>query len=276
MSQPQKSQAGFAHMAIIIVIVLVASVGGAGYYVFTKNKDKKSDSTSSIVASADTKAVSDACNKALNDKDFCKFASNFKALTNYKAVITGTGADSNSSIVLEVENNDNSRMVISQNGKETSSFVTIGKDSYYKDLSDGKWVKSTDTSTTTKSESNIHDSIKVEDFSAAETAKTEYKKIGKEPCGKLTCFKYQIIEKDTPNVEQFVWFDTKDYLMRRFTTKDNGETSDMSFTYEKVKITAPSPVKTTTDTSVNGMPSQEQIDAAMKAAEALNASSSDN
>jgi len=87
----------------------------------------------------------------------------------------------------------------------------------------------------------------------------------------LTCFKYQITDTSTPTTETFVWFDTKDFLLRRITTKDGVNTSDMTLSYDKVSISTPSPVKSSSSSSDNTVPTQAQIDAAMQAAQDANA-----
>src|SRR6185503_19808218 len=70
-----------------------------------------------------------------------------------------------------------------------------------------------------------------------------YKSLGKEACGKLTCFKYQVFDKTQTASSQFVWFDTKDYRMQRYQMSDGKDTTDMTITYQTVKITQPSPVQ---------------------------------
>lgn len=266
MFKQRKSESGFAPVMMLVIVVVLVAVGGAGYYVYNKNKDKNSSSSTTPAQAASNKAVNDACNTALKDKDFCKFASNWEGLTNYKTTITSNGAEGTSTMVLETENSDKTRMTTSTGGKETAAYVTIGNDSYIKDEADGSWTKFTNDSATSNTP-DIKGDIKVSDFSAAELAKTQYKKIGKEACGKLTCLKYQIVENDTPTTETFIWFDTKDFLLRRITTKEGADTSEMTMSYDKVSISTPSPVKSSSSSSDNSIPSQAEIDAAMQAAQ---------
>lgn len=44
-----KKQNGFAHIALILVVLIVFAVGGAGYYVFSRNSDKSGDTESTKV-----------------------------------------------------------------------------------------------------------------------------------------------------------------------------------------------------------------------------------
>jgi len=268
-----KNQSGMAHMMIIAVVVVLAAVGGVGYYVMNKNKDSAKPAVSKEQA-ASNKALTDACNKELNDKDFCKFASNWSALTNYKSTITTTSPEGTTVIVAETENADKSKVTTSVGGKESAAYVTIGKDFYTKDEADGAWTKFTDDTKSTPVSTNVKDDVKISDFSnEAETAKTQYKKIGKEACGNLTCFKYQIIDSSDTATEQFVWFDTHDYLLRRTTTKSADGTSDMTLSYGGVSVSAPTPVKSSTSTSAQAADAQKQMEDAINA---MGASSTDD
>jgi hypothetical protein len=69
-----------------------------------------------------------------------------------------------------------------------------------------------------------------------------YKKIGKEACGNLTCFKYEVVDPSSPG-KQTLWFDDKDYQLRRMRIESEGTVSDQVFAYSSVSITAPSPTK---------------------------------
>ena len=264
MPKISKDQNGIAHIMIVVVLVLVAAIGGVGYYVSTKNKDSSGKSSVSKELSASTKALDDACNKSLSDKDFCKFASNWSELTNYKSTVSTSSPEGTTVMTAETENSDKSRVVTKINGKESAAYVIIGKDFYTKDEADGAWTKYTDDSTTKPVTTNIKEDVKVSDFTnEAETSKTKYKKIGKEACQNLTCFKYQIIDSSDLKTEQFVWFDTKDFLLRRTTTKSADGTTDMILSYGNVKVSAPSPVKSSTSATQSAADAQKQMEAAM-------------
>jgi outer membrane lipoprotein-sorting protein len=235
----QKDNRGIAHLALILGVVVIAIIGGVGYMVYSR----QSSDNHSAMNMVSNKEVEAACNKEIDDNNFCKFASGWTDLVNYKAVTTSTSKDGTSVMTLEAENKEKSHMLITTNGKDSSEAITIGNSTYIKDYSDNKWTKFT-TSESTKTE-DIKSDIDVDfkESTTAETDKTQYKLIGKEACGSLTCFKYQIIDPKDPGSEQFVWFDTKDYMLRRWSTKDANGTSDTVFTYDSIKISEPSPVK---------------------------------
>ncbi len=255
----KKDSRGIAHMAVIAGIVVIAVIGGVGFVVHNRQ---------SSTATVSNKEAQDACNKELKDSDFCKFASSWTGLSNYKAVTTATQKDGTTSkITLQAENKDKTQMTVSQNGTDISDYITISGSTYVKDFSDNKWTKYT-TDATYKTE-DVKDDVKI-DFTqttVAEKDRTQYKKIGKEACGKLTCFKYQIIDPKDTATEQFVWFDTKDHLLRRWTSKNVDGSSDTTFSYDTVKISEPSPIKEAASLNTTN-PSQADIDKALQALQA--------
>lgn len=239
--QVKPNERGIGHpMTLVLIIVVLAAVGSGGYYVWSKNKDNSNNS-----AIVSDEAVESACAKELDDKDFCNFVSNWSSLSNYTMTITSTSAQGVSVFKVEAENADRSRTTGTQDGKETSSFVSIGNTTYSKDYSDGKWTKFTSETPSTSSTDVTGDAIFDLSNSATVDAlsKIKYNKIGKEACDNLTCFKYQIVDPDNSTTEQFLWFDTEDFLLRRQTTKTTDSTTDMTLTYDKVSVTEPSPVK---------------------------------
>jgi hypothetical protein len=261
MKKIKLNQAGIGHL-LIIAVILVLGLGGAGYYVWSQ-KDKKTDNVTSTVSD---KALEAACKKEIADDDFCKFASNFSLKEPYKSVITDTGVNGTSIMTLEV-NGKNSRMTTTDNGKETMASITIDNTTYIKDLSDGVWTKY--TSTTPEAETVADDlEFKFDDGDSAKDDKTEYKKIGKEACGNLTCFKYQIVDSENPKDENFIWFDDKDYKLRRWSFTGIDSKFEMVYTYETVNITAPTPVKDAPN--YEGMSPEElqrQLEAAMQSSD---------
>src|SRR5690606_22982830 len=52
--------------------------------------------------------------------------------------------------------------------------------------------------------------------------KDTYKNLGKEACGDLECFKYQILDSAQSEAQTFIWFDTKEYKLRKIESTDAG------------------------------------------------------
>ncbi|MDQ3123707.1 MAG: hypothetical protein M3Q14_03425 [bacterium] len=250
-----KNQTGVAHLMLILVVVVLAGVGGAGYYVW--NKQKKSDSSSGT-STASQKQLEVECKKEIDDKDFCKFASTVDLNGDYKVTINSTAAEGKSVMILE-SNKGNTRMAISSDGTEEYATISIANTLYTKMSKEG-WTKMTTKATTTEETVEENTGIDVDEITADNT---KYEKVGKEACGTLTCFKYKITDSDKNTSEQFVWFDDKEYKLRRYTAKDSEGTYDMTVSYESSAITAPSPIIETP--SAENM-TQAEIEAAIKAA----------
>lgn len=266
----RKDQNGFSAIMIVLILVVVAVIGFAGWKVMSNNKDKNgSGSSGSTALNSQAEA---ACNKEISDKTFCKFAGHFSLNAAYKAEITSTDTSGTiSKIELQNDTKSNSSMVTKDaSGKETGAFVTLNNASYIKDESSGTWTKYSSSSSTTDTKPTNDIKIDTNDITSKNTI--SYKNLGTEACGKLTCYKYQVVDTANAGTTQYIWFDTKNYQMQRWSSKDASGSTDMVFTYQSVTISEPSPVK---DASAStNAPSQADINAAIKAAQdAANASS---
>jgi hypothetical protein len=174
----------------------------------------------------------DRCNNELNDKVFCKFIGHFDLNnTAFQIDLSGNG-----------------------NGLEPGTIVADGKGnvsgpdevllngSYYVRLpseypGSHKWTKYPPGTKggPTKPSDMIDVSINPEDLNG-QFNDLSYKMLGKEPCGNLSCFKYQIVSNYNPIIEQYVWFDDNYYLLRHFNSKTPDGTADMKFTYNKSAV----------------------------------------
>lgn len=262
MQQFSKSdQRGMAHLLVVALLVIV--VGAIGFVAWKVSSNEDTTTNNSNKAVSD-KAVEDACNKELKDKDLCKFASNYKLDdVSYQSAIT-TVADGKTSVMnMEVDGKGNSSMTTSEGGKETGAFITLNNATYIKNAEDGSWIKySAGGDTSAPKQDDPTSDIKLDTNNLTENSTISYKNLGKESCGKLTCFKYQIIDTESPDTTQYIWFDTKDYMMQRWSSKTASGSTDMTFTYKAVVIKEPSPV---TDFSAQG---SADIQAAQEAAAA--------
>jgi len=243
-------------------------VADAGYLVYSKQKKTSTESSDTTLASITaSKEVQDACAKEINDKDFCKFASNWAGTEgSFTTTITNTSSEGKTVTVMKTENEKRTSYVTSTDGTETSAFVTLDGVSYVKDYSDGKWTKYTLDNSASTSQVSPKEEFSVDEFTSEETdnkSTVTYKKLGKEACESLTCFKYQVIDTSAPDTTQYIWFDTVNYVMRHMYTKDTSGTFDMVISYGKVTVSAPSPVKEAPDYSGLITPEQQ---AALEAA----------
>jgi len=240
----KNNQKGIGAVVIIVIIAVVAAIGVGAYFVFNRGKEVATNAVSSVVKNAETQKALDDCKKEYNDEDLCKGLSNFVGLKQYQTTMTSTGSGA-MNFAMEV---DGEKTYTKQtfNGK-TLETITIGNTTYTKDNSDGKWwkqvfetTKPTATADDFKFDTNIGDT----------TTKTTYTKIGEEPCDKLTCIKYKITDSGSTDT-QYIWIDTKDHLVRKWSTESkDGSKTEMTYTYNKKSVDAPTNTKDASPTQM--------------------------
>lgn len=226
---------------VILIVLGIVILAVGGYFIY--NKFFKTSGGSSSVTSSKPDS-----NCKYNDPDLCKFINGWKNVKYYTLTSDDTFQGVNTKSVLKFANN-NIQITMSENGKENYNTITIDNTTYTKDYTDNQWWKMTSTPSPTAS------AQAQEELNFAETDQTTYQKIGTEACDKLTCFKYQEIDPNVTDSTTYIYFDNKDYLLRKMTTTTtDGSTSNATIDYSKVSVSAPSPVK-------SGSPSQGTIPA---------------
>lgn len=246
-----KNKKGFAPI-IIIAIVAVAAAGVVGYSLLNKNKT----GGTSIIPKVELPKVGSLAlnaNCKYNDPDLCKAFNRtmegdlFKGSFSGKSVVTSKeGKKTESEFKFEKEGN--SQFISYENGKETFNMINLGDATYTKDFTDGKWLKySIPKTTQDKQKNNLFNTEEMKNKMKEDLNKEDkaaYKKIGKERCDQFLCFKYQVIDTNNPDALQYLYFDDREYLMRKMRTEaKNGEINDFSFNYDPVTIKEPSPIK---------------------------------
>jgi hypothetical protein len=237
---PKNSQKGFAPIIIIVVIAIVVAAGVGGFVLLNKGKLPSLNSVKDSVSQAVTGAKCD-----YDDKDLCKFITNWKVASSYKVTMTTTVKDgSKSDSIFELSGEDKFHMVASDKGKEVYNVITLGDTTYTKDYTDNKWWKQKATKDTTSVKDDVEFKVGESTDSGKVENKTTYKSLGKEACGSLQCFKYQVIEPEITDTTEYIWFDDKDYLLRKVRSEGkDGTTTEMIYSYDKVTITEPTPTK---------------------------------
>lgn len=238
MNRVQSDQRGIAHLALVVVILVVlVGIGAAGWYVMNKNKKAELADTAGATPAL-TQAAKAECEKE-NDKDICKFYSSWKLSTKYRMTTTDA---SGAKTVIAVDG-DKSQM--SMTGETSYDVITHNKTTYTK--AGSVWYKQTikdpeqDASKDYKIEFDEPDDSPAEDNT--DDVKTTYKRLGKEACSKLTCFKYQVIDTSGDGETNYIWFDDKDYQLRRSQTVTAEGTSESTYDYENVTVTIPKDAK---------------------------------
>jgi hypothetical protein len=230
-------QRGIAHVVeIVIIAVIVLGVGG---FIAWRVMDSQKQNAST----GGNQLANVPCD--LSDKDLCKFFSSWKASGQYKVTSSQTADGKTSTSTYEAsDNGKNYRMTMSGEGVPYE-IIGIGDTLYTKDNSDGKWWKQQlpkEQESTVKGNYNYDFEAPKSDTPEPASQEPTYKKIGKEACGNLTCFKYEVVDPSSSG-KQTLWFDDKDYQLRRALIESEGTVSDQIFEYSSVSITAPSPTK---------------------------------
>jgi outer membrane lipoprotein-sorting protein len=232
MKNYRKDERGIAHVEIIVIVVVVLAVAGfIGWRVLGQGGSKSSDSTATDKATQ--QALKAECEK-IDDDDLCKFFTSWKSSTKYRMIATGDGQTS----TFEIDG-DNSR--ISVTGEMTYDVITIGKSTYTK--AGDVWYKQTIKDPEDDVSKEYKQDFTEPDESTPEADKTTYKKHGKEACGNLSCFKYEVVDPKQADVKEFIWFDDKDYQLRKVSHDGPDGKSEMTFEYSNVSVKEPSPVK---------------------------------
>jgi hypothetical protein len=231
MAQGIESQRGVKHVGLIIIAGLFILGGGllAWRYLSPESSSQNAPKAS-------------AC--GYPDDDLCKFFTKWKALKSYRMVSSSTDIASNSrsTITMDIDG-DNSHVVIG--GPSAHELIIIGNKTTYTKAPNGVWWKQ---EASAQQENAIADAEGKPEFQEPskdpKVTDTSYTLIGKVACGTLTCFKYQVFDPASPTDTGYIWFDTKDYLIRRSTMDSESFTTDATFSYDNVSVTAPTGFKT--------------------------------
>ena len=169
---------GFAHILILLVVIAVLGVGGAAYWrISSYNKNDSKDSTQS--GNKDSAALSSECVAQTKDENICHLGA-ISDLSSYSSEVhmtTGSGDEKNSA-VMKFDGKGN---YFIDAGGGIQGMSVNGKYYIYME----KWYDTgSDPSQVPKSS--------VPSFGFATTAGITYTNLGKEACGKDTCFKYKL------------------------------------------------------------------------------------
>lgn len=230
-----KNYKGWIAAGVVILALIVLGVTGGS--------NKKSSSSPSLSLN---KELQTKCLAEVNDSKFCKFAATFANVGSYNATMTETTESGNTQAQISIASNGNSSMTVTQNAagvSTTSKIVVYNGITYLQDPSDKKWLSYKAGDTNAPSIVDIKKEIAKGDFKNTSGQKDQYINKGTESINGKQCYKYQIIDPSQTSQTGYMWFDTKDYLLRKMTTKDASMDLAMTFNYGSVNIAQPSPVK---------------------------------
>lgn len=215
---------GVGHVGVIVAVVVLLVVGGVGWWVWQKNNTPQQ------------KAIKNAeCN--YEDKDICKFFASWNATDQYTFETSSQQDGQTVTMKIQVDGQDKTHVTFS--GDLNYETITIGNALYTK--AGDTWYKQT---LSAEEVSNYQGDVDADFTEPTEGGKVTYTKVGTEDCGDRECFKYEMVDADQPGVKTYLWFDTKDYLLRRMQVVNaDGTTTEMTVTYDSGSISEPSPVK---------------------------------
>jgi hypothetical protein len=259
----QKDQRGLSGLTTILVLIIVVAVGAGIWKVIQNSHDNS-------LKARHTKVTTDICNQQLKDKDLCKFIGNYDiGKLSYVMKINSesktnnlTASPQNQTIIksvttLKSDGKGNSQLSGTSSG-QASEVVYFNKVTYMKDQKDGKWWKFAANDVMAPKNSNPVNGVKFSTPAAKSTIR--YKKLDKEACGSLTCFKYQIVDSAHPKDTTYFWFDNIAYYLQGYYNKAaDGTVNDLSISYQSVDISAPSPTKDVPTSDTNAQTQLQQF-----------------
>lgn len=188
----------------------------------------------------------DACRQFVSDELLCQFASaNEQAGSkNYKVATTTTNGQTTEVSTVEIEHADRMKSTTLDGLEETEAYIIIDETTYVKDYTDNTWAKYTDPAFSPSEDSIAYDFTNANSEDVIEF-RDRYKNVGTEPCENLTCHKYEVRYPDSEAVT-YLWFDTEEFILRRYLTNEGDVTTNSQFSYGPVSIEAPSPTKDVT------------------------------
>lgn len=241
-----KNESGIGYVFIIILVVVVlAAAGLIAWKVTKKNSNPSTSSTAATAKTVSNTAVSSACMKAYNDSALCAFAGHTN-LSTQSYVATGTAVNSSgvhASFTSQSDGKGDTSVVYSSNGEQLSS-ISLDGNTYVQSSPGTTWIEYSKNSLGSAAVPNPTSGFDLNLNNSASKQVTVIKD-GTTACGDLTCYKYQVEDPSTPDAIEYVLFDTSSHLLREWISNNSstGEAVSVSFAYQSVNITKPSPVE---------------------------------
>ncbi len=271
----------FSPLLIIVLVVVVAILGGVGYFLFGKGGTGGSP-LGSKGGSMMTQKAKESDFAYIDDELLRKHMAAQANATKFKVISKSSGYGGSTTMIYDMDGDTVKYRTTSSGEGMESDMIVIEDTTYIKDFKDGKWWKQT------QKPGEVNDEIesKMEEYVAndaeeeeAEFVKMKYNKLGEEACGDLTCYKYEELDPNDGTEsagKRLFWFDTDDYLLRKDLSEYGEFSSESEYFYEDVSVEKPSPTKDvpegkniyeymmTGGSEVEGMPSEEELNKMMK------------
>jgi hypothetical protein len=230
------SRRGFGLAAASIAVVVLAGLGAA-YAIHQRNENR-----AAAARTPEQKALHAALKNAsceYDDADLCKFFASQNQNAAHTITIVNTQQNGSSTSTL-VETESPTRTHFSVRG--TIPYETIMLDQVLYTRVDNKlwWKQALPADAHEKLTDTPGHFAQPTSVNSDDEVRISYKKLGQEPCGNLTCFKYELNDSSAPeNSRELLWFDTGEYRVRRTLSTTTVSSSDAAFSYQAVAVKAP-------------------------------------
>ena len=271
----------FSPLLIIVLVVVVAILGGVGYFLFGKGGTGGSP-LGSKGGSMMTQKAKESDFAYIDDELLRKHMAAQANATKFKVISKSSGYGGSTTMIYDMDGDTVKYRTTSSGEGMESDMIVIEDTTYIKDFKDGKWWKQTQKPGEENSEiESKMDEYMVKDAEEEEMefVKMKYNNLGEEACGDLTCYKYEQLDPNDGTEsagKRLFWFDTDDYLLRKDLSEYGEFSSESEYFYEDVSVEKPSPTKDvpegkniyeymmTGGSEVEGMPSEEELNKMMK------------
>jgi hypothetical protein len=227
----------YKHLTRFTIVAAALLLVGAGCALFGKPDAAPSEKAAEALPSQ--AELMKLC--PYDDKDLCKFMTNWKEAPDYRSSMTSKepGEPLMETSMEVAVGGKRSHMLAKQGGKAVSEFYSIDGTTYMYDYEQKVWWKIPPQKDSPMMGAVPEIDINYGDDGEIEKDETVYERLGKEACGDRQCFKYKVTAPDSTDV-QYLWFDDKEYALRKMRNESkNGAYYEMTITPGAVTIEAP-------------------------------------
>jgi outer membrane lipoprotein-sorting protein len=225
----KNTSGGARFFLFLLVLVVLGGVGFAASRLLREDEKAKPKAQEATIP-----CISE-------DKTICKFITSWKPSTSYRFTVEETTGGVTTTTTYDYDLNNPDKIHTTVEGEPSYEIISIGNTVYTK-AGDTWWKETIEQDPEKSGSSGRKEDKSNQDFEPVKP--TQYTRVGKEACGKLQCYKYEVNDPGNPDTEQFIWFDDKEYKLRTLSFETADTISEQTFEYINVKINVPSPVKT--------------------------------
>lgn len=224
----------------LIILAVIAAVAIGGYFFLNKGSTTGPSITTPVLTQ---RATEKDFESVTDDPVLKKHLASQVNKTAYrtKGTSPGSGLTTVTEVQVKGDGSINIRDIENDGPKEIKNMIMMGDTTYLKDYSDNKWWKQTVKSGEPEEEEMSDQPVDFKEEYSQPNLK--FKSLGKEPCGNMTCFKYEQEFTEELQGKRIFWFDDNEYLLRKDQAGYGEFIATLEYTYDGINITEPSPTK---------------------------------